>query len=315
MNLHKNARLSPHSRALLVQRIQNGLSPAEAARAVGVSTRTAYKWLRRFRQEGVEGLQDRSSRPPCTPHATPAGTRAEVLELRRSRHTYRQIGQVLGLSMTTVARICHRAGLNRLAALEPAQPVVRYEYAHPGGLLHLDIKKLGRFRQPGHRVTGDRRLASEGAGWEYVHVAIDDASRVAFASIHTDETAASACMALLQALSYYRGLGITFERVMTDNGPAYLSRRFARLLQRLKIRHIRTKPYTPRTNGKAERFIQTALREWAYARTYEDSGQRQLHLPHWLHDYNWHRLHASLNYQPPISRVQLPVNNLLALHS
>lgn len=315
MNLHQNARLSPHSRALLVQRIHNGLSPAEAARAAGVSTRTAYKWLKRFRQEGLEGLRDRSSRPSCTPHATAPDTRTQALELRRSRRTYRQIGQVLGLSMTTVARLCRRAGLNRLAALEPAQPVVRYEYAQVGGLLHLDIKKLGRFRQPGHRVTGDRRLVSDGAGWEYVHVAIDDASRVAFASIHPDERATSACTALIQALRYYRGLGVGIQRVMTDNGSPYLSARFARLLRRLKIRHIRTKPYTPRTNGKAERFIQTALREWAYARAYENSGQRQLHLPHWLHDYNWHRPHASLSYQPPISRVPLSVNNLLALHS
>jgi transposase InsO family protein len=315
MNLHKNARLSPHSRALLVQRIQNGLSPAEAARAVGVSARTAYKWLKRFRQEGIEGLRDRSSRPPRSPHATPADLRTQALELRRSRRTYRQIGQVLGLSMTTVARLCRRAGLHRLAALEPAQPVVRYEYAQAGGLLHLDIKKLGRFRQPGHRVTRDRRLASDGAGWEYVHVAIDDASRVAFAAVYPDERAPSACTALLQALRYYRGLGVTVQRVMTDNGPAYLSGRFARLLRRLRIRHVRTKPYTPRTNGKAERFIQTALREWAYARAYETSSQRELHLPYWLHDYNWHRPHASLNYQPPISRVPLAVNNLLALHS
>jgi transposase InsO family protein len=177
----------------------------------------------------------------------------------------------------------------------------------------LDIKKLGRFRRPGHRVTGDRRQDSPGAGWEYVHVAIDDHSRIAFSSIHSDESGPSACSALLKAVRYYASLGIRFKRLMTDNGSCYKSRKFRRLCRRLRLKHLRTKPYTPRTNGKAERFIQSALREWAYARSYESSDQRAAHLPIWLHQYNWHRPHASLKYLPPISRLPI-ANNLVGLH-
>lgn len=315
MNLHKHARLTPHGRALLVRRVQQGLRIEEAAQAAGVSVRTAYKWLRRFREEGEAGLQDRSSRPRHCPHATSSILMVSVIELRRERRTYRQIASELGLAVSTVARRLKRVGLHRLAELEPAQPVIRYEYPKPGDLLHLDIKKLGRFRQPGHRVTGDRQQKSEGAGWEFIHVAIDDASRIAFSSVHPDERATSACRALLQALRYYRSLGIHFTRVMTDNGSCYRSGCFRSLLRRLGLRHLYTKPYTPRTNGKAERFIQTSLREWAYARSYDSSEQRAAHLLPWLHHYNWHRLHASLGYQPPISRAPLPLNNVLGLHS
>ena len=180
-------------------------------------------------------------------------------------------------------------------------------------MLHLDIKKLGRFNRPGHRVTADRTLNSRGAGWEYVHIAIDDHSRIATASVHPDESATSVCAALLQAVRYYRSLGIRFARVLTDNGVAYRSRKFQRLCRRLGIKPKRTKPYTPRTNGKAERFIQTALREWAYARSYESSSQRTEHLPGWLHRYNWHRPHSSLGYLPPVSRLK-SLNNLVGLH-
>jgi len=314
MNLHKHARLTPRGRALLVRRIQQGLRVEEAAQAAGVSVRTAYKWLRRFREQGEVGLMDRSSRPQHCPHATPDTVLEQLIELRRSRKTYRQIAEALGLAVSTVARRLRRAGLHRLAELEPAPPVLRYDYPTPGDLLHLDIKKLGRFWRPGHRVTGDRQQSSDGAGWEFVHVAIDDASRIAFSSLHPDERGRSACLALLQALGYYRGLGIRFTRIMTDNGSCYRSRKFRRLLRRLGLRHLRTKPYTPRTNGKAERFIQTSLREWAYARSYESSDQRAQHLMPWLHHYNWHRPHASLGYKPPISRALLPLNNVLGLH-
>ena len=314
MNLHKNARLTLHGRALLVRRMLDGLRPEEAAQASGVSVRTAYKWLQRFRSEGMAGLNDRSSRPKNCPHALPSALRAQVIEQRRSRQTYRQIGQQLGIGLSTIGRWLKRAGLNRLASLEPAGPVVRYEHPHPGDLLHLDIKKLGRFLRPGHRVTADRTQTSPRAGWEFVHVALDDTSRLAFADIQPDESGKSACRALIAALRYYRPFGINFRRVLTDNGACYKSRRFARLCQRLGLRHLRTKPYTPQTNGKAERFIQTALREWAYARTYESSDQRALHLPLWLHHYNWHRPHASLQYQPPISRIT-SLNNLGGLHS
>lgn len=294
--------------------LDEGLRPEEAAQASGVSVRTAYKWLHRFREEGEAGLNDRSSRPKSCPHALSAAIQAQVIEQRRSRQTYRQISQQCGIGQSTIGRWLKRVGLNRLAALEPAAPIVRYEHPEPGDMLHLDIKKLGRFYRPGHRVTTERKHMSPGAGWEFVHVALDDNSRVAFADIQPDESGRSACRALLSALRYYRQFGVTFRRVLTDNGACYKSRRFARLCQRLGLRHLRTKPYTPQTNGKAERFIQTALREWAYARTYESSSHRAQHLPLWLHHYNWHRPHASLQYQPPISRIT-PLNNLVGLHS
>lgn len=313
MNLHKHARLSPRGRALLVDRILvHGLRAEEAAQAAGVSVRTAYKWLKRFRQEGLAGLADRSSRPRHCPHATPSAVVEQVLEQRRSRQTYRQIAEHLPVAPSTIARLLRRAGLHRLADLEPAAPQNRYERANPGDLLHLDIKKLARFRQPGHRVTGNRRINSDGIGWEYVHLAIDDHSRVAFGSIERDERGSSACWALMQAVRYYRSLGVRFERVMTDNGACYKSRRFRRLVRRLGMRHVRTRPYTPRTNGKAERLVQTCLREWAYARSYASSDQRASAFRGWLHHYNWHRPHASLGYKPPISRI--PLNNVLGLH-
>ena len=315
MNMHKGARLTPYSRALLVRRItEQGLRVEEAAHASGVSVRTAHKWLQRFREEGANGLMNRSSRPHACPHATPDTKIDQVVQLRRTRQTYRAIATTVKLAPSTVGRLLQRAGLNRLAALEPAAPIRRYEHEAPGDLLHLDIKKLGRFRRPWHRVTGDRRVDSAGTGWEYVHVAIDDHSRVAFSSIEPNEQAVSACKALLRALRYYRHLGVRFTRVLTDNGACYRSRAFARLLRRLGLTHKRTRPYTPRTNGKAERFIQTALREWAYARSYDSSDQRAAHLNPWLHQYNWHRRHASLGYQSPITRIPMALNNVLGLH-
>ena len=289
MNIHNNARLTFRGRELLVKRIvEQGLRVEEAAQASGVSVRTAYKWLRRYRQEGITGLYDRSSRPRHCPHQTSAHRHQEIVRLRRLRRTYRQISRQLGVSRSTVGRVLPKLGLNRFSALEPAQPVNRYQHEHPGDLLHLDIKKLGRFKRPGHRVTGNRQQNSRHSGWEYVHVAIDDASRIAFSSVHADETGRSACRALLSALRYYRSLGIT---------------------------HKRTRPYTPRTNGKAERFIQTALREWAYARSYRNSSQRARELPRWMHYYNWHRQHAGIDYQCPINTLRINMNNLLALHS
>ncbi|KRE89422.1 integrase [Frateuria sp. Soil773] len=314
MNLHKHARLSPRGRALLVDRILvQGLRVEEAAHAAGVSVRTAYKWLKRFRQEGPDGLVDRSSRPHRCPHATSQVIADRVMEKRRARQSYRQIAGQLPVAPSTIARLLRRAGLHRLADLEPALPENRYEYAQPGQLLHLDIKKLARFRQPGHRVTGNRQINSDGVGWEYVHLAIDDHSRVAFGSIESNERGISACKALMQAVRYDRGLGVRFERVLTDNGACYRSRSFRRLIRRLGMRHLRTRPYTPRTNGKAERLVQTCLHEWAYARSYADSKQRARALKPWLHHYNWHRPHASLGYKPPISRISM--NNVLGLHS
>ena len=317
MNTHKNARLTFHGRALLVRRIlEHGQRPFEAAQAMGVSARTAYKWLARYRAQGQPGLYEGSSRPARCPHRLPEAIRQRIVALRRERRIYRAISAEVGVPVTTVARVLQRAGLNRLAALDPAPPIRRYEHDAPGDLLHLDIKKLGRFKRPGHRVTGSRQAgASRGAGWAYVHVAIDDHSRISWATIKPDETGARAWRALIAAVRYYRYLSVRITRVLTDNGACYKSRVFAKACRRLGIRHHRTRAYRPRTNGKAERLIQTALHEWAYARSYAHADQRAAHLPHWLHHYNWHRPHASLDYKTPISRLGLDVNNLVGLHT
>ncbi|MES1931626.1 integrase catalytic subunit [Salinisphaera shabanensis T35B1] len=317
MNTHKNARLTFHGRALLVRRIlEHGQRPVEAAQAMGVSARTAYKWLARYRAQGQPGLYEASSRPARCPHRLPEAIRQRIVVLRRERRIYRAISAEVGVPVTTVARVLQRAGLNRLAALDPAPPIRRYEHDAPGDLLHLDIKKLGRFKRPGHWVTGSRQAgASRGAGWEYGHVAIDDHSRISWATIKPDETGASAWRALIAAVRYYRHLGVRITRVLTDNGSCYRSHVFAKACQRPGIRHRRTRAYRPRTNGKAERLIQTALQEWAYARSYAHADQRAAHLPHWLHHYNWHRPHASLDYKTPISRLGLDVNNLVGLHN
>ena len=234
------------------------------------------------------------------------------MALRRTqRLTYAQIAERVGLSSSTVARACQGAGVARLPSLQAVAPVRRYERKTAGELLHLDTKKLARFEQPGHRVTGDRTCYTPGAGWQALHVAIDDHSRVGFSLMLPDETAKSACQHLLAALRYYRSLGVQIERVMTDNGAAYKSRCFARLLHRLNIRHIRTRPYTPRTNGKAERFIQTLLREWAYAYCYPTSDDRAVELAPWMHHYNFHRPHSATSHLPPATRLGFDGNNVL----
>jgi transposase InsO family protein len=239
----------------------------------------------------------------------------QVELLRRQRWTGLRIALTTGLSRATVSRILRRLQLNRIRDLEPAAPIVRYEHAAPGDLLHLDIKKIGRFQAIGCRITGNRRGRIHRAGWEYVHVAIDDHSRIAFSQILPNQKAPSAAAFLQAAVDYYARLGIAISRVLTDNGPCYRSGHFRRLCQQLGIRQRFTRPYTPRTNGKAERFIQTALREWAYSRAYDNSQQRAVELPRWLHQYNWHRPHASLNHAPPISRSGLDRNNLLTHHT
>lgn len=294
-----------------------GLSKSAAARQFNTTPKTVAKWVERFESEGVEGLRDRSSRPHFSPRqATPAVCSA-VECLRRQRHTGEQIAAEVGVSAATVSRILRRLGLNRLSALEPAEPVRRYERAAPGEIIHIDIKKLGKFNRIGHRITGDRTGQSNtrGVGWEYLHLAIDDHSRLAYSEILPDEKRASCLRFLFKALRFFRGLGVKVQRVMTDNGPSFRSFRYARTLRRLRIKHLRTKPYTPKTNGKAERFVQTSLREWAYARAYPTSDDRADELPAWLHRYNWHRPHRSLGSNPPISRLALTNNNLLRLHS
>ena len=295
--------------------MEGRLGLCEAAAEHGLSRQTAGKWVRRYREQGAEGLRDRSSRPVRLRQLTAPELAARVETLRRERWTGHRIAQQAGLSRATVSRILRRLKLSRMRDLEPKPPVLRYEHAAAGDLLHLDIKKLGRIVRPSHRVTGDRRDSVDGAGWEYVHVAIDDHSRIAFSAIYPDEKQASVLALLHAALAYYARLGIRFKALLTDNGPAYRSRAFAATCRMLGLKHRFTRPYTPRTNGKAERFIQTALREWAYARSYNNSNERGQELRPWLHQYNWHRPHASLGLSPPISRSALGDNNLLRLHT
>lgn len=321
MNIHKNARLTPHGRERLARAvIERGLTPEAAARDAGVSPRTAFKWIARFKAGGVAALQDKPSRPHRLRAPTPDAVVARIETLRRQRMSGARIAKITGVSPATVSRILKRLRLSRLKDLDPPEPVRRYERDNPGDLIHIDIKKLGRFERPGHRVTGDRTRQSsprgrgQGYGWECVHVCVDDASRIAFTAIKPNEKAKSAVAFLREAVAYYKSLGVAPKRVMTDNGSCYKAKAFAKACQRLGLKHIRTKPYTPKTNGKAERFIQTTLREWAYARSYDTSDQRALHLAPWTHDYNWHRPHGSLNSQPPISRLQLTMNNLLRFH-
>jgi transposase InsO family protein len=317
MNSHKNALLTPKGREAMVRRvIEGGLTKDSAALQFNVSAKTVAKWVKRFLAEGLDGLCDRSSRPHSSPGQTAPATCTAVEALRRQRRTGKQIAAEVGLSAATVSRILRRLGLNRWRDLKPAEPVRRYEREHPGELIHIDIKKLGKFNRIGHRITGDRtgQSNSRGIGWECVHVCIDDASRVAFSKIMKDQKKGCAVTFLKAAVAYYASLGVTVQRVMTDNGPCYQSFAFRRACKRLGLRHIRTRPYTPKTNGKAERFIQTSLREWAYAQAYRTSDERAAELPRWLHNYNWHRPHGSLGSMPPITRLGLDRNNLLRLH-
>ena len=294
MDTHENAPLTPKGRELMVRAVAEwGLSKAEAAHRFHTTPKTVAKWIRRFEAAGGEGLRERSSRPLSSPSQAPPAACERIEALRRQRHTGKQIAAEVGVSAATVSRILRRLGLNRLSALEPAEPVRRYERAHPGEIIHIDIKKLGKFNGIGHRVTGDRTGQSNarGVGWEYLHLAIDDHSRLAYSEILPDERRGSCLRFLFNALRFFRSLGVKVERIMTDNGSSFRSRRYAKALRRLKIKHLRTKPYTPKTNGKAERFVQTSLREWAYARAYDTSQQRADELPVWLHRYNWHRPH------------------------
>jgi transposase InsO family protein len=318
MDTHKNARLTPKGREAMVRVVvDDGMSIAAAARQFNTTPKTVRKWVDRFRALGVDGLRDRSSRPLSSPSKTSLATRDAVEALRRQRRTQQHIAETLGLSPATVSRILRERGLSLLSALEPQQTRPRYERATPGEIIHIDIKKLGRFDSVGHRITGDRtgQSNSRGVGWEYAHVAIDDHSRVATANIFPDQKKESAVAFLNSAIAYYQSLGVTVTRVMTDNGSCYRSKAFRQACHQLGLKHIRTRPYTPQTNGKAERFIQTALREWAYATAFENSDQRKNQLPYWLHRYNWHRPHASLADKTPISRLGLTRHNVLALHS
>ena len=311
MDIHKNARTTPHSRMLMIERLRSGWTVAEVADAQGVDPGTVRKWRRRFAAEGEAGLADRSSRPHHSPDRLGEQEEAAILALRRDRLSGPAIARRLARPVSTIGVVLRRHGLGRLSALDPRPPVTRYEREQPGELIHIDIKKLGRINGVGHRITGNRSGQSNGRGigWEYLHVAVDDRSRLAFTQLLPSERKEDATAFLNSSLAWFRGLGITAERVMTDNGAAYKSRDFAAACASNNVVHKRTKPYTPKTNGKAERFIQSSIREWAYAQPFNSSAERHAAMAPWLHDYNTARPHSALKGKPPISRI--PKDNIL----
>ena len=308
MNVHKNARLTPAGRALLAERVAGGWTVKAAADAAGISRRTAHKWLARHRLGGERRHHDRSSAPIRCPRRVSAVRVAQVEALRRERLTGMAIAGRLGMARSTVGLVLRRLGLGRLKSLEPPAPILRYERALPGEMIHLDIKKLGRFDIEGHRVTGDpRKGRSRKAGWDFLHVCVDDASRLAYTEILESERKEDTTAFLQRALAWLSRHGVNVERVMTDNGSAYRSKLFAKALADAGARHVRTRPYTPRTNGKAERFIQTTLREWAYAKPYRSSAERTQAIEPWTNTYNLSRPHSGIAGLTPWQRV----NNLL----
>jgi transposase InsO family protein len=305
MRLHRNARTTPKARAVIVQRVNvEGWSVEETAEAFGVSVRTVYKWRARHAAEGMDGLEDRSAAPRRIPHRTSARREAQIVTLRAQRLTGAAIARRVRMPRATVGAVLRRCGVGRLPALHPPEPPQRYERERPGELLHLDIKTLGRIGQVGHRIHGDRRRGTKGIGWEHVHVCVDDASRVAYVEVLPGLGKQDAVGFLERAVAWFARHGVRAERVLTDNGSAYVSRAFAAACERLGLRHKRTRPHRPCTNGKAERFIQTLLREWAYRRPYATSGRRRRALPLWLRYYNRKRPHTALNYHAPITRLE-----------
>ena len=309
MNLHSSAKTCPFSRGLLVRRVRaQGWTVRAAAEAAHISLRTAYKWLARFRMEGRAGLRDRSSRPWCAPNRTEAAVVAKVIDLRRSRLPATEVARRLVMPRSTVGLILRRKGLAKWSSLEKKEPPRRYEIAEPGGLLHLDIKKLGRIQGVGHRIHGDFTRRSRGVGWEHLHIAIDAHSRSSYAEVLPDEKKETTAAFLQRALSHYTSQGIRVRRILTDNGMCYHSMAVRAVCETHAIKHSFTRPYRPQTNGKAERFIQTALREWAYRLAYESSEERTQALKAWLHHYNHHRPHSALAGLSPAAKL----NNVLS---
>ena len=320
MDIHENARTTPHSRAEIVRRVlEEGWSRKAAAEAFGVCIKTVGKWIDRFLAEGLDGLKDRSSRPHRLRNPTPEAKAGDVIALRRQRLPGDEIARLCGLSPATVSRILRAAKLSRARDLDPPPPIRRYEHPNPGDMIHIDIKArtLRAHRTPHNRrphppVLTPRTKAGLWLGVRpHLH---DDASRLSFTQIHPDEKATSAVAHLKASVAWYQSLGVSVRRVMTDNGSCYNAFAFRDACRELGLKHIRTKPYTPRTNGKAERFIQTSLREWAYAKAYDTSDQRAADLPVWTHRYNWHRPHGGIKSQTPISRLGLTEDNLLRVH-
>jgi transposase InsO family protein len=331
MNLHANAPLGPKGRAIMVRRVlEEGIALAEAAEAAGVSARTAGKWVRRYRSEGEAGLLDRSSAPKRVHNATPPERVEAIAALRRVRLTGPEIAETLEMATSTVSAVLKRIGLGKLSRLEPAEPIRRYERSRPGELIHIDVKKLGRIgaHGAGHRVLGRswakktatqtdaagvRRLQT---GWDRVHVCVDDATRLAYVEVLADEKTKTVVGFLRRAVGFYRTHGIAVEGLMTDNGPAYRSAAHGLACRAMGIKHIRTRPYRPQTNGKAERFIRTMLREWAYAAVYGSSPERAAALSGWLERYNYRRRHGALGHRPPIQRLrELQGNNVAGIYT
>ena len=314
MKIHSKARTTAFQRARIVEKVREGSwTIRAAAEASGVSRRTIHKWLARAKREPGP-LNDRSSRPHFSPLGLPEDARDLILSMRRFRMTGERIAQSLRIPRATVARILKAAGMGKLKDLEPKEPVIRYEKSVAGELIHIDIKKLGRINGVGHRITGDRRHRGHG-GWEYVFVAVDDASRLAFAETYRDEKAPSAITFLQKAVAFFRRHGVIVRGVLTDNGKVFLCREFQLWCQRLGIKRQRTRPYRPQTNGKAERFIQTVIREWAYRRPFTSSAQRRRALDPWLRYYNFKRPHGGLKAATPISRLTQLVNNVVRNHT
>ena len=315
MNTHKHARLTFARRLEMVKQMTlQGLNASQAGALQGVTAQTARKWLGRYLWGGEAALADASSRPICSPKAICESKALLIVELRKRRMLQSRIASYAGVSASTVSRVLARAGLSRLSDLQPTEPVVRYEHDAPGDMLHIDTKKLGRIVRPSHRVTGNRRDSAGGAGWETLFVAIDDHARIAFTAMHPDEKTPQAVAFLRNAVAYYAGLGVSIKRLPTDNGAAFRSREFAAACKALGVQHKFTRPYRPQTNGKAERFIQSALREWAYGWTYQNSAERTQALHSWQHHYNWHRPHSGIGRIAPMARLK-SANNLLTVHS
>jgi transposase InsO family protein len=315
MNIHKNARLTLVRRLELVRdMIDQGFTPCTAAAVHGVSGPSARKWLGRYLAHGEIGLRDRSSRPKHSPRQIKPEKALTIVELRRRRLTQARIAASVGVSKSTVGRVLKRAGLSRLSDLEPCEPVVRYEHEQPGDLVHIDIKKLGRIERMGHRIAKSVR-GTVRAGYEALFVAVDDHSRIGFTDVYPDQGEQSAVQFLQNLVGYYRSLGVQVRRILTDNGSAFNAKSFARTCEQLGLKHSFTRPYRPQTNGKAERFIQSALREWAYGIPYNHSRERTAMLERWIHHYNWHRPHQGINGLAPISRLPRSRNNLLLLHN
>ena len=316
MNTHKNARLTFLRRLEMVEDItKRGLSASEAGLAHGVSAVTARKWLGRYLAGGAAALMDKSSRPELSPKAIDPSVAMTIIELRRKLFLQARIAAYTGVSKASVSRVLKRAGMSKLTDLSPKEDVQRYEHDAPGELLHIDIKKLGRFDKVGHRITGDRTQRARDIGWDYVFVAVDDHSRVAFTQIHPDETKQSAESFLRATVSHFESLRVPIQRIITDNGKCFHSALFGAACLELGIAQKFTRAYRPQTNGKAERFIQSALREWAYGRVYANSEQRRAALQLWTHFYNCHREHHGIGLKAPISRLSLSRKNVLTLHS